>query len=88
MSQQSQQEIRRLESNLNLLKREREVLQDEWDRKRKAFMDQMSISTTATNKNWLTNQIVQLNIEYGRKKNDIDLKIYENRMMYFKKLQG
>jgi hypothetical protein len=86
MSQQ-QQEIAKLESDLNFYKREREVLQNECETKRRALLDQMRNSTT-NQRNDIINQIGQLNYEYGRKKREIDSKIYETRLIYFKKLQG
>jgi ribosomal protein S24E len=87
MSQQDKQrEIARLESDLNLYKRERDLLQQQTENKRKELMDQMRSSTSTQRNVVIINQIGQLNNEYGRKKTEIDAKIYQTRLIYFKKL--
>ena len=86
MSQQ--QEIARLESELNCIKRERELLENDWERRRRDLLDQVkrSISTQTTLD--LVNQISQLSNEYTRNKNILEMKLCETRQAYFKKLQG
>ncbi len=84
--QQKQEEIRKLETSLNLYKQEREVLQNECERKRRILLDQLRTST-GTQTNVIRIDIAQLNNEYGRTKQAIESKIYETRLSYFKKLQ-
>ena len=87
MSQEKQREIARLESELNCLKREREVLDNECERRRCQLTDQMKMSTTAERSLSFVNQILHLNNEHFRNKEIINRRIYETRQAYFKKLQ-
>ena len=84
----SQQEIAALESEMNCLKREMEVLENEWERKRSNLVDQVRWSTSTQTTLDLVNQISQLSNEYTSKKNTLQMKLCETRQRYFRKLQG
>ena len=84
----SQQEIAALESEMNCLKREKEVLENDWERKRSNLVDQVRRSASTQMTVDLVNQISQLSNEYTRKKNTLEMKLCETRQTYFRKLQG
>ena len=84
----SQQEIAALESEMNCLKREMEVLENEWERKISNLVDQVRWSTSTQTTLDLVNQISQLSNEYTSKKNTLQMKLCETRQRYFRKLQG
>ena len=90
MWQKKQQDLANLESEVNCLQREREVLDREWETKRRQLMDQMRIATPGQRSDVtveLINQLAQLNNEFGRKRETINQKINETRQAYSKKLQ-
>ena len=84
----SQREIAALESEINCLNREREVLANEWERKRSNLVDQVRRSSSTQTTVDLVNQISQLSNEYTSKKNTLEMKLCETRQIYFRKLQG
>ncbi len=88
MAQNNHQQILNLESELNCLKREREVMVNEFERKRRALLDELRSSTSTQRNVQLVNEIGQLNSEHTRRLDNINGKIFQARQDYFKLLRS
>jgi peptidoglycan hydrolase CwlO-like protein len=88
-SSSSQDEIVKLESEINSIKEDIEELKNDWERNKTELLQQMRGSTSTSIQTTLdfVAQIHQLALQYNRKKTELDLKLLETRTMYFTKLQ-
>jgi len=81
------QEILNLESELNCLKREREILGNNFEARRRNLLDQMRRSPSSQMNVQLINEIGQLNAEMRRTMDMMEARIFNARQAYFKKLR-
>jgi len=84
-----QEEIIQLERKLNSIKRQIENLTQCWERQKTQLLDQVrgSTSTSIQTTLDLVQQIQLLSVDYTKRKNDLEMKLFETRQTYFKKLQ-
>jgi hypothetical protein len=87
MANNYNQELLNIESELNCLKREREVLGNNFEARRRNLLDQMRRSQSSQTNVQLINEIGQLNNEMKRAMDAMDVKIFNVRQAYFKKLR-
>jgi hypothetical protein len=81
------QELLNLESELNCLKREREILTNNFEARRRNLLDQMRRSQSSQMNVQLVYEIGQLNAEMRRTMDTMEAKIFNARQAYFKKLR-
>jgi hypothetical protein len=81
------QQILTLESDWNYFKREKDVLCNEYERKRRALLDEMRSSKTSQRNVELIQQLGQMDNDFFQKKQIINRKIDEAYKAYLKKLQ-
>jgi len=81
------QELLNLESELNCLKREREILPNNFEGRRRFLLDQMRMSRSTERNVQLINEIGQLDAEMKRAMDALEVKIFNARQAYFKKLR-
>jgi hypothetical protein len=86
MASNNHQKILNIESELNCLKRERDLLPNDRETKRRALLNEMKIATPQRSVQ-LINEIAQLQRDYDQRLQTIERKIYETRMEYFKALR-
>lgn len=75
------QKILNLESELNCLKRERDLLPNDRERKRRALLDEMKIATPQRSVQ-VINEIAQLQRDYDQQLQTIERKIFETRCKF------
>ncbi len=88
----SDREIARLESDLNCCKREKEVMEQNFDRRRQRILNQMRAASSQPNAADIARNLMMetmaLDREYSRESEKMNNKIFEARQALFKKLQN
>lgn len=88
MAQNNDQEILKVENELSGLKRERETLVNDFDRKKQTYLNQLRTSVNTHQNVQLVTGMNQLISEHKRKLDNIEAKIFQVRQHYFKLLRG